>query len=259
MAPAIASQFTYAKPGQVITAIKEVGFHAVEEAALGADIVAYNEAAELQEKELMTSSCCPAFVRYIKTKFPDMEQYISHSLSPMAETGKLIKKHDPDCKVVFIGPCTAKKGEIKDPEVAQYIDYVLTFEELQALIDSKDIIVEELPETELDNASCFGRNFARTGGVADAVTEAVAERAGDAVKVNPIVCDGIEKCRTALLRASKGALPNNFIEGMACTGGCIGGAACLTHVDTNRKSIEEYGISASIRKIQDAVEKAENR
>lgn len=259
VAPAIASQFTYAKPGQVITAIKEVGFHAVEEAALGADIVAYNEAAELQEKELMTSSCCPAFVRYIKTKFPDMEQYISHSLSPMAETGKLIKKHDPDCKVVFIGPCTAKKGEIKDPEVAQYIDYVLTFEELQALIDSKDIIVEELPETELDNASCFGRNFARTGGVADAVTEAVAERAGDAVKVNPIVCDGIEKCRTALLRASKGALPNNFIEGMACTGGCIGGAACLTHVDTNRKSIEEYGISASIRKIQDAVEKAENR
>ena len=77
--------------------------------------------------------------------------------------------------------------------------------------------------------------------------------------MNPIVCDGIEKCRTALLRASKGALPNNFIEGMACTGGCIGGAACLTHVDTNRKSIEEYGISASIRKIQDAVEKAENR
>lgn len=260
VAPAIASQFTYAKPGQVITAIKEVGFYAVEEAALGADIVAYNEAEELQERELMTSSCCPAFVRYIKNNFPEMEQYISTSLSPMAETGKLIKKHEPDCKVVFIGPCTAKKGEIKDPKVAEYIDYVLTFEELQALIDSKDIEVEQLPETDLNTASSFGRNFARSGGVADAVAEAVRERSGDEVKVNPIVCDGIDQCRSALLRASKGALPNNFIEGMVCSGGCIGGAACLTHVDkTNRKKIEDYGISAKIKEIQTAVEQAEKR
>ena len=96
--------------------------------------MAYNEAEELQERELMTSSCCPAFVQYIKNNFPEMEKYISTSLSPMAEAGKLIKKYDPDCKVVFIGPCTAKKGEIKDPKVAEYIDYVLTFEELQACL-----------------------------------------------------------------------------------------------------------------------------
>lgn len=259
VAPAIASQFTYAKPGQVITAIKELGFYGVEEAALGADIVAYNEAAELQESDMMTSSCCPAFVKYIKTKFPEMEQYISHSLSPMAEAGKLIKKHDPDSKVVFIGPCTAKKGEIKDPEVGQYIDYVLTFEELQALIDSKDIIVEELPETDLNTASGFGRNFARSGGVADAVGEAVKERIGDAATVNPIVCDGIEQCRIALLRASKGKLPNNFIEGMVCEGGCIGGAACLTHGNANKKSIEDYGISSKIKDIQTAVKQANER
>lgn len=259
VAPAIASQFTYAKPGQVITAIRELGFYAVEEAALGADIVAYSEAAELQEKELMTSSCCPAFVKYIKTQFPDMEQYISHNLSPMGAAGKLIKQYDPEAKVVFIGPCTAKKGEIKDPQVGQYIDYVLTFEELQALIDSKDIIVEELPETDLNTASCFGRNFARTGGVADAVAEAVSERLGDDVKVDPIVCDGIDQCRIALLRASKGKLPNNFIEGMVCEGGCIGGAACLTHGTANRKSIEAYGISAKIKDIQTAVEQAESR
>lgn len=259
VAPAIASQFTYAKPGQVITAIKEVGFYAVEEAALGADIVAYNEAAELQDKEIMTSSCCPAFVSYIKTRFPDMEQHISHNLSPMGEAGKLIKKYDPNAKVVFIGPCTAKKGEIKNPEVGQYIDYVLTFEELQALIDSKDIEVETLPETDLDTASGFGRNFARSGGVADAVTEAVKERLGEGVKVNPIVCDGIEKCKSALMRASRGKLPNNFIEGMVCDGGCIGGAACLTHGVTNKKSIEDYGISSKIKDIQTAVELANSR
>ena len=260
VAPAIASQFTYAKTGQIITAIKEVGFYGVEEAALGADIVAYNEAEELKDRDLMTSSCCPAFVKYIKTQFPDMAQYISENLSPMAEAGKLLKKYDPDCKVVFIGPCTAKKDEIRDPKVGQYIDYVLTFEELQALIDSKDIEVEKLPETDLATASPFGRNFARSGGVADAVTEAVKERIGDDFKVDPIVCDGIEQCRTALMRASKGVLPNNFIEGMVCDGGCIGGAACLTRVDkSNRKKIEAYGISAKIKEIQTAVEQANNR
>lgn len=258
VAPAIASQFTYAKTGQIITAIKEIGFYAVEEAALGADIVAYNEAAELQERDLMTSSCCPAFVKYIKTKFPDLTENISSSLSPMAETGKFIKQHDPDAKVVFIGPCTAKKAEVKDPEVAKYIDYVLTFEELQALIDSKDLEVEKLEETALDNASCFGRNFARSGGVTDAVTEAAYERLGEDVKIDPIVCDGIDKCKSALLRANRGVLPNNFIEGMVCSGGCIGGAACLTHGDANKRSIEKYGISATIKGIQESVEKAKS-
>ena len=259
VAPAIASQFTYAKTGQIITAIKKIGFYAVEEAALGADIVAYNEAAELQERDLMTSSCCPAFVKYIKTKFPDLTENISSSLSPMAETGKFIKQHDPDAKVVFIGPCTAKKAEVKDPEVAKYIDYVLTFEELQALIDSKDLEVEKLEETTLDNASCFGRNFARSGGVTDAVTEAAYERLGEDVRIDPIVCDGIDKCKSALLRANRGVLPNNFIEGMVCSGGCIGGAACLTHGDANKRSIEKYGISATIKGIQESVEKAKSR
>ena len=259
VAPAIASQFTYAKTGQIITAIKKIGFYAVEEAALGADIVAYNEAAELQERDLTTSSCCPAFVKYIKTKFPDLTENISSSLSPMAETGKFIKQHDPDAKVVFIGPCTAKKAEVKDPEVAKYIDYVLTFEELQALIDSKDLEVEKLEETTLDNASCFGRNFARSGGVTDAVTEAAYERLGEDVRIDPIVCDGIDKCKSALLRANRGVLPNNFIEGMVCSGGCIGGAACLTHGDANKRSIEKYGISATIKGIQESVEKAKSR
>jgi len=259
VAPAIAGQFKYAKPGQVITAIKELGFYGVEEVALGADIVAYNEAAELSERDIMTSSCCPAFVKYIKTKFPEMKEHISSSLSPMAETGKLIKKHDPDNKVVFIGPCTAKKAEIKDPKVAQYVDYVMTFEELQALIDSKDIEVEELTETDLESASGFGRNFARVGGVTDAVTEAARERLGEDVRIDPIVCDGIDQCRIALLRASKGKLPNNFIEGMVCEGGCIGGAACLTHGAADKRSIEAYGISAKIKDIKTAVDRANER
>ena len=131
VAPSISSQFTYAKLGQVITGIKKLGFFSVVEAALGADMVADSEARELEEKGFLTSSCCPAFVDYIHKKFPDMVKHISHNLSPMATIAKYIKETTPDAKIVFIGPCTAKKMEFKKPEVHPWIDSVLTFEELQ--------------------------------------------------------------------------------------------------------------------------------
>ncbi|MCB6992852.1 monomeric [FeFe] hydrogenase [bacterium 210820-DFI.6.37] len=257
VAPAIASQFTYAELGQVVTAIKELGFYKVAEAALGADMVAYTEAQELIEKGFLTSSCCPAFVKYIKTKFPELKDNISHNLSPMATLGKFIKEHDRDAKIVFIGPCTSKKMEIKQDHVKDYIDYVMTFEELQAVIDSKDIIVEELPETALDDATYFGRIFARTGGVTDAVAEAVKELEAGDFKFDPLVCEGIDKCKPALTRAKKGVLPNNFVEGMICGGGCIGGAGCLTHGEANKKEVDAYGKTSSIETIKEALEKAD--
>ena len=255
VAPAIAGQFSYAKPGQVVGAIRELGFYDVEEVALGADIVAYNEAGELSEKDFLTSSCCPAFVRYIETKFPEMKEHISSSLSPMAETGRFIKEHDPDSKVVFIGPCTSKKAEVKKPEVNRYVDYVMTFEELQALIDSKDIDVNSLPDAPLDHASYFGRIFARSSGVSEAVKEAVRERELKDFNFDPAVCDGVDKCRVALLKASKGLLPNNFIEGMICENGCINGAACLSHGNADKKLVDEYSESAGIKSISGAIEK----
>ena len=254
VAPAIAGQFTYAKPGQIFSAIKEIGFYSIEEAALGADIVAYHEAEELKDREFMTSSCCPAFVKYIKTKFPALTEYISGSLSPMAVTGKLIKDRDPDAKVVFIGPCTAKKAEIRDPRVSPYIDYVMTFEELQALIDSKDIEVNKLPELDLNEASYFGRIFARTGGVTEAIKEAVKEHGYEDMKFEPAVCDGIDKCKTALLKAGRGIFTSNFIEGMACIDGCIGGAACLKHGDSNKAGIDRFGSEAEKTEILQAAE-----
>ena len=137
VAPSIASQFTYAKLGQVITGLKKIGFHAVVEAALGADMVAMWESKEIAEKGFVTSSCCPGFVRYIQSAFPALEKYISHNPSPMAAIGQYIKRTDPTAKIVFIGPCTAKKMEMQREEVRPYIDSVLTFEELQALFDSR--------------------------------------------------------------------------------------------------------------------------
>lgn len=252
VAPAISSQFTYAKLGQVITGLKELGFHTVVEAALGADMVAAAESAELVEKGFLISSCCPAFVTYVEKTFPDLVENVSHNLSPMATISKYIKEREPNSKIIFIGPCTAKKAEVQKESVKPYVDVAMTFEELQALFDSRDIDITTLPEGVLDNASYFGRIFARCGGLSDAVTEGLKEQGFD-FEVKPCSCDGIEECRQALFKKSKNVLDANFIEGMACTGGCIGGAGCLTHGPRNRADVDKYGKEALEKTIQDAI------
>ena len=252
VAPSISSQFTYAKLGQVISGLKELGFFTVVEAALGADMVAQAESRELAEKGLLTSSCCPAFVAYVKSAFPDLLKYVSHNLSPMATLAKYIKDTTPNAKIVFIGPCTAKKAEAQLEEVKPYIDAVMTFEELQALYDSKDIDITTLGEDVLDNASYFGRIFARSGGLSDAVAQGLKEQNID-FDLKAVPCDGIEACRMALLKLNKGILDGNFIEGMACIGGCIGGAGCLTHGEKNKAEVDKYGREAFEKTIGDAV------
>ncbi len=259
VAPSIASQFVYAKLGQVLNGIKELGFFDIIEAALGADIVALSEAKELAEKGFLTSSCCPAFVSYVKKQFPDLAEYISHNLSPMATIAKRIKDQDPTAKVVFIGPCTAKKMEFRKEEVAPYVDSVITFEELQALFDSKDIEINTLPELEIENASYYGRIFARNCGLSEAVAEGLKERGIDGFDLKAVPCDGIEACRVALLKASKRMLDGNFIEGMACVGGCIGGAGCLTHGDVNKIHVDKYGKKSTFTEIKDAVNAMDNK
>ena len=253
VAPAIGSQMHYAKLGQVITGIKKLGFYTVVEVALGADMVAQAESMELAEKGFLTSSCCPAFVRYVKTAFPALAPYISHNLSPMGTIARYIKEHEPNVKTVFIGPCTAKKAEVQLDEVKPYVDAAITFEELQALFDSRDIDLTALEEDVLDNASYFGRIFARSGGLSDAVAEGLKEQQLDAFELKACTCDGIEECKAALLRKSKNVLDANFIEGMACISGCIGGAGNLTHGEKNKAAVDQYGREALEKTIADAV------
>ncbi len=252
VAPSISSQFSYAKLGQVITGLKELGFFTVIEAALGADMVAQAESRELAEKGFLTSSCCPAFVAYVKSAFPELLPYVSHNLSPMATLAKYIKDTTPNAKVVFIGPCTAKKAEVQLESVKPYVDAVLTFEELQALFDSRDLDITTLEEGVLDNASYFGRIFARSGGLSDAVAQGLKEQNID-FDLKAVPCDGIEACRMALLKKSKNVLDGNFIEGMACIGGCIGGAGCLTHGAKDKAEVDKYGREAYEKTIGDAV------
>ena len=252
VAPSISSQFTYAKLGQVITGLKKLGFFTVVEAALGADMVAHAESKELSEKGFLTSSCCPAFVQYVKSAFPKLLPLVSHNLSPMATLAKYIKETDKTAKIVFIGPCTAKKAEAQLETVKPYVDAVLTFEELQALYDSRNIDITTLEEDVLNNASYFGRIFARSGGLTDAVKQGLIEQKID-FDLKPIACDGIEECRIALLKKNKNILDANFIEGMACTGGCIGGAGCLTHGEKNKSEVDKYGREALEKTISDAI------
>ena len=215
-------------------------------------MVALAEARELAEKGFLTSSCCPAFVKFIEQSYPDLVEHISHNPSPMVALAKYIKERDAKAKVIFVGPCTAKKGEAKREEAQPYVDVVLTFEELQALFDSRDLEISELEESRMDDASAFGRIFARSGGLCEAVAQAMAEQ-NISFDLSPVVCDGIEACRTALLKKSKNLLDGNFIEGMACIGGCIGGAGCLTHGEKNKAEVDKYGKEATEKTITDAV------
>ena len=254
IAPSIGSQFTYAKVGQVNAGLKKLGFHFIVEAALGADVVAVNESEELVEKGFLASSCCPGFVKFIENTYPDIVPYISSNPSPMAVIGRYIKESDENAKVVFIGPCTAKKAEVQREDVKNYIDLALTFEELQALFDSRDIDITQLEELNIDDASGFGRGFAKCGGLAAAVTQALKEQGHDDFVLKAVSSDGIEECNMNLLKWSKKLLDVNFIEGMACVGGCVGGAGCLTHSVQNKALIDKYSKTTEVASITDAVE-----
>jgi len=252
VAPSISGQFGAVKTGQIAAALKVMGFHTVIEAALGADMVAYLEAKELAEKGFLTSSCCPAFVNYIEKNYPALVSHISHNLSPMAQMAQVIKGAHPNAKVVFIGPCVAKKGERKREKVRDLVDCVLTFEELQAMIDALEIDLAAMPDEDPNNASYYGRIFARSGGLTDAVAQALKEQ-GSGFAAKSAVCSGLEECKVALLKASKGLLSENFIEGMACEQGCIGGAACLTHGPKEKAEVDKYGRLAIEKNIKDAI------
>lgn len=256
VAPAIASQFGYAKLGQVISGIKELGFTDVKEVALGADMVALKEAAELAEKGKLTSSCCPAFVSYIEKYHPAAVQYISHNYSPMVELGKYIKDQDPTAKTVFIGPCTAKKAEMQKETARPYIDSVITFEELQALFDSCDIDITQLAEDDLNDASFYGRIFAHSGGLTGAAARALEEQGID-FEVKPATCSGVDECKIALLKLAKGVLKENFVEGMICEGGCINGAGCLTHAGPKAAlKVDNHAKQSTVPTIKTAVDEA---
>ena len=256
VAPAISSQFTNARIEQVITGIEKIGFYHAVEAALGADIVSYHEAHEfaetIEEMKWKTTSCCPAFVDYVSKKFPELMDHVSKTVSPMVATARLIKSLDEDAKIVFIGPCTAKKMEIKKDDIKDAVDLVITFEELQAMLDAMNIELEKCEDSVLDNASFYGRLFARSGGVSKAVKQVVGHEKFN-VEFKSVAADGLDACTKILRLAKAGKLDGNFIEGMACKCGCIGGAASLSHGPKDVTQVDKYSALSKEKNSIDAI------
>lgn len=226
-APAAEGHFGLANARMIKSALKKLGFADALEVSLGADAVASHEAQELKQSleagRKMTTSCCPAFVELIEKHYPKLKGDISHTVSPMTAAARYLRLQDPQVKVVFIGPCVAKKNEIqKVPDTA---DYVLTFEELAALFTACEIDVEAEPETETEqDGSRAGKGFAQSGGVSGAVVQVFQENGID-LPVSCVRCNGIQECKKTLAILNAGRLPENFVEGMACEGGCVAGPA----------------------------------
>lgn len=235
VAPAISGQFgPKVSYGMIKNAIKKLGFTDMAEAACGADGVTVHESLEFVERmekgdKFMTNSCCSGFYSYIEKMMPDLVDKISGTVSPMVATGRFIKSHDKDATVVFIGPCTAKKSEALRPEIKDSVDYVLTFEELQALFEAFNVDPAECEAEVVDEASIFGRGFGALGGLTAAIENYVKDANVD-VEFKPVKVSGGAEIKKTMTMAKVGKLPANFIEGMMCEGGCINGAGTITPV-----------------------------
>lgn len=254
VAPAITGEFgpktTY---GQVKNAIKSLGFNDMLEAACGADAVTVHESNEFVERmengdSYMTNSCCPGFLSYIEKIMPDQAERISGTVSPMVATGRYIKAKDKDAKVVFVGPCTAKKNEALIDSIKDAVDYVLTFEELVALFDAFEVDPATCDDIVVDEASVFGRNFALGGGLTAAIENYVQEK-GVEVEFKPVKVSGGAEIKKAMTMAKAGKLDGNFIEGMMCEGGCINGAAKIVSVMKAKAPFTKINQQSTIKSV----------
>ena len=252
VAPAFAGQFgPKVTPEMFKTALKELGFADVYETALGADMGCMAEA-EHYVKEVATgkqqfalTSCCPSWSVMAKKLFPDYASCISMALTPMTLTARLIKKHNPNAKVVFVGPCAAKKLEAMRRSVRSEVDFVLTFEEMSGIFDARQVDVSALEEDPdgVSDASVDGRNFAVSGGVAKSVENVIREKYPDR-EIKMANAEGLKECRKLLTMAKAGKYNGYLLEGMACPGGCVAGAGTMQSIKKSQAAVNKYAAQA---------------
>ncbi len=248
IAPSIQGQFANTSIGQIKEAIKTLGFDKVVEVAIGADMVAYYEQEELRkhidEGKTLTTSCCPAFVNMAKIHFPSVyEDNVSTMVSPMMATAALLKKQYPDYGIVFIGPCLAKKQEAMEEFTS--VDYVLTFEELAAMLIAQKIHPSEMKADEEDYVSNYARNFAQGGGVSKAVSQANNEKGED--KFTAYYADGALDCKKQLTLLKFQKFPYQILEGMCCDGGCINGPCTVEDAAVVRARMNKENMGRDIK------------
>lgn len=258
VAPAAEGQFG---PGVTMTswrtALKKLGFDDMIEVALGGDLTTQAEADEwleaYAEGKKMTTSCCPAFVNMINKHFPTLKDNISTAVSPMCAISRMLKAEDPDVITVFIGPCVAKKSEMADQKIPGNADFVMLFSEILPMLEAKGIELE--PETyDKQQASVYGKKFAHSHGVTDAVVQYMKE-IGNTPDVKVEVCNGAAECKKALTMMKVGRFKGDFIEGMACPGGCIAGPSARKPINAFRKDREAMFAATEDITIVDSIKK----
>ena len=252
IAPSFVRQFgADVTPEMVRAALKVLGFEDMVEVAIGADLCSLQEAEDFLEnvpanQKWMGTSCCPAWSVMAKKTLPEYAHYISMSLTPMVLTARMIKKQHPECKVVFIGPCAAKKLEAMRRTVRSEVDFVLTFEEMSGIFAAKDLDLENMHEDAdgVNDVSTDGRNFAVSGGVAQAVVDVIKKEYPDK-EIKIANAEGLEECRKLMMLASKGKYNGYLLEGMACPGGCVAGAGTMQPIKKSQGAVKIYATKAN--------------
>lgn len=253
IAPAFVGQFSSdVTPGKLRTAFKKIGFYGMMEVALVADILTLKEALEFDQAInndqdfLLTSCCCPMWVAMIRKTYHTLVPHMPASVSPMVACGRIIKRLHPEAKTVFIGPCIAKKAEAKEADIRNAVDYVLTFQEVSDIFKAAEISLPTLEEDERDHSSRGGRIYARTGGVSTAVSDTLARLRPDRIiPLRSEQANGMVMCKKMLKDVLNGEIKANFLEGMGCVGGCVGGPKSLLKVDLATEHVNDYGDEAS--------------
>ena len=255
IAPAFAGQFGEGvTAGKLRTALKKIGFYGMVEVAAFADILTLKEALEFDKNikgkgdYQLASCCCPVWIAMINRKFSGTLGHLTHTVSPMVAAGRVIKYVFPGAKTVFIGPCMAKKAEAKEPDVADAVDVVITFEELKTIFEAAGINLEEMDEDISEHSSSAGRIYARAGGVSLAVEKAlerINEKKSEEMKTH-VAC-GVKECKAMLERIEAESNEYNFFEGMGCIGGCIGGPKVLRPEEETKPQVEKYAENAKYR------------
>lgn len=246
VAPAIIGQFgENVTVGKMKAALLALGFKDVYEVAVGADVGCIAEAHHYVNEvaagklPFLFTSCCPAWAVLVKKQFPDLAPEVSQELTPMVATARSIKKLRPDAKVVFIGPCAAKKLEASRRTVRSHVDFVITIEELAGMFDAKNIVFDELEDMPVDiKATGAGRGYACAGGVAGAIEKCIKEYYPETeVKIQH--AEGLANCKKALTLAKAGKLNGYMIEGMGCPGGCVAGVGTIIPPERAKLAVDK--------------------
>ena len=253
IAPAFLGQFSSdVTPGKLRNALKIIGFDGMIEVALFADILTLKEAFEFDaniktsDDYQLTSCCCPVWIALIRKVYHELVPHVPPAVSPMIASGRAIKLMHPDALTIFIGPCLAKKSEAREKDIADAVDFVLTFQEVQDLFDILKVDPAKCQESEKDHSSRAGRIYAHTGGVSEAV-ELTLKRINPNRDISILTkqANGIPECRAMIKEISSGNTTANFYEGMGCIGGCVGGPRALIPHEEGKKNVDEYANAAN--------------